>query len=117
MPNIKSKDSFSWAKGSSYNTGSSSQHYSSYKKDQTGPVSLSKIVTDIRKVQRLLSISLVSLSREDLTSLKKDIVYLQHLVSENISQKDAPSNIIRDYNILNEDIRDKISEIDKRILS
>jgi hypothetical protein len=41
---------------------------------------------------------------------------LQHSISENISKKDAPANIIRDYESLNEDVREKISEIDKRIM-
>ncbi|NCP71810.1 hypothetical protein GW835_00235 [archaeon] len=109
MANIKSKDSFSWSKGST--------NYSYNQRGNDSPVSLSKIVTDIRKLQRLLSISLNSLDREDLTALKKDISYLQHSISDNISKKDVPSNIERDYDRLNEDVRDKISEIDKRILS
>jgi hypothetical protein len=117
MPNIKSKDSFSWAKGSTYTNNPSYQSTVNYKKESVGFVSLSKIVTDIRKIQRLLSISLSSLTREDLTNLKKDIVYFQHMISKNIAQKDAPSNIVRDYNNLNEDVRVKISEIDKKILS
>jgi hypothetical protein len=108
MANIKSKDSFSWSKGSS--------SYSYNQRGNDGPVSLSKIVTDIRKLQRLLSISLNALEREDLTDLKKDISYLQHSISENISKKDVPSNIDRDYQNLNEDVREKISEIDKKIL-
>ncbi len=107
MVNIKSKDSFSWTNNSSSSYG---------QRGSDAPASLSKIVTDIRKLQRLLSISLSALDRDDLNALKKDISYLQHSISENISKKDAPSNIIRDYERLNEDVRDKISEIDKRIM-
>lgn len=107
MVNIRSKDSYSWAKGSSSSYNS---------RGDDSPATLAKIVTDIRKLQRLLTISLSALDRDDLNALKKDILYLQHIISENISKKDAPANIIRDYESLNDDVRDKVSEIDKRIL-
>jgi len=104
MTNIRSKDNFSWTKKED-----------SYKYSES-TVSLSQIITDIRRLQRLLTISLYSLDREDLNALKKDICYLQNQISENISRKTPPSNILRDYHNLNESVRDKLLEIDKQII-
>lgn len=100
MVGIKSKDNFSWTR----------------KSDSTTTVSISKIVTDMRRLQRLLLISLNALDREDLKALKKDIVFLENAISDGIEGREVPSNIIRDYDHLKEDVREKVSDIDKRIL-
>lgn len=99
---IRSKENFSWTK----NSGSYTQD--SYP--------MSKLITDIRKLQRLLLISLDSLEREDLKNLKFDINYLYERISKFISSREVPSNISRDYENLVEDVKHKIFEIDKRIL-
>lgn len=104
MTSIRSKENFSWTKKDDDYKYSSSH------------VSLSLIITDIRRLERLLTISLYSLDREDLNALKKDICFLQNQISENISKKNPPSNILDNFHRINEAVRDKLSDIDKQIM-
>lgn len=98
---IKSKNNFSWTK-----------------KENTSPptVSLSKIVADIRELQKLVSMSLHHLDKEDLSNLKYDINYLKNKISDDILKKNVPDNVINDYENLIEMVKEKLSEIDKKML-
>ena len=78
------------------------------------PVSLSLILSDLRKLQRLLSTNIEQMSRVQLTTLKKEILSLQYNLSENISKKSLSSNIVSEFENLEYEIKDKILEIDKK---
>ncbi len=103
MTSIKSKKSFSWTDDSQ-----------NYNKKNFIPVS--KIISDIRKLQRLITISTNGFHREDYRELKKDILYLKEEISENILGKEVPSNVSRDYEYLMHDVEERLLEIDKEIL-
>ncbi|MCK9292957.1 MAG: hypothetical protein WCY27_02580 [archaeon] len=80
-------------------------------------VSLSLILSDLRKLQRLLSTNIEQMSKVQLTTLKKEILNLQYNLSENISKKSLSSNIVSEFENLDYDIKDKILEIDKKFLN
>ncbi len=104
MVNIRSKDSFSW-------TGKSSNY-----RDKKDFVPTSKIISDIRTLQKLISMSTNSFHRDDFKELKRDILYLKNEITKNIIGREVPSNISRDYEFLIKDVDEKLIEIDKEIL-
>lgn len=104
MVNIKSKDSFSW-------TGKDFKYT-----QRSNYVPVSKIISDIRKLQRLTTLSTNSFQREDFKELKKDILYLKEEISDNILKREVASNISRDYEVLMKDVKDRLIEIDRNIL-
>jgi hypothetical protein len=104
MVNIRSKDSFSW-------TGKSSNYT-----DKKDFIPTSRIISDIRSLQKLIAMSTNSFKREDFQELKKDILYLKNEITKNITGRDVPSNISRDYEYLMKDVEERIIEIDKEIL-
>jgi hypothetical protein len=104
MVNIKSKDNFSW-------TGKDFKYT-----QRSDYVPVSKIISDIRKLQSLTTLSTNSFQREDFKELKKDILYLKDEISNNILKREVPSNISKDYDFLMKDVKDRLIEIDRNIL-
>jgi hypothetical protein len=104
MVNIKSKDNFSW-------TGKDFKYT-----QRSDYVPVSKIISDIRKLQSLTTLSTNSFQREDFKELKKDILYLKDEISNNILKREVPSNISKDYDFLMKDVEEKLVEIDRNIL-
>jgi|GEM_PF-4015105 len=84
--------------------------------ENEGPISLSKVFSDVRLFMRLLSTNISHYPRDDLKVLKKDILDLQDQLSLIIKDRQVPDSVREDFQYTNAQVNDKILEIERKML-